>query len=47
MQFPVYGGKETIVSSKSNYEIQPFNGETVLFVEDRSRGPALRFTLPD
>ncbi len=47
MQFPVYGGKETIVSSKSSYEIQPFNGETVLVVEDRPRDPALRFTLPD
>lgn len=47
MQFPVYGGKETIISSKSSNEIQPFNGETELVVEDRPRGPALRFTLPD
>ena len=36
MRFPVYGGKETFVSSQSDYKFQPFNGETVLVVEDRA-----------
>jgi len=39
MQFPVYGGKETMAPSQSGYAIRPFNGETVLVVDDR---PAVR-----
>lgn len=39
MQFPVYGGKESPATKTSSTVFRPFNGETVLIVEDR---PAVR-----
>lgn len=39
IQFPVYGGKEHSQTRMADNDIRPFNGETVLVVEDR---PAVR-----